>query len=1014
MSPTPTPRPARVRTRRGPARILAAILRAAAGVAGTAAILAGLPYLLVTRIGWPLPHQWMGAHALAQDLTTRSLSDTAVIDTLAVVVWICWTILLLGALTEIGALALRRPAPSIPGLRPGQVLAAALIALIGISIARTPTTQTQPPDQHRPLPQRTAPLSPTPATDTTTRTTHATLPATVSARPAADEQSTQTDTASTAEGASGEAQTVTVQAGQSLFSLAEQYTGSGQNWKNLYQLNTDRAEPGGAHLTNPDLIRPGWSIEVPLAQFTTQSPTTPPTPDTEPAPNPAQPTRPSAHTNTDTPTPEPSHTVIGSAAPTPGEPSQPPPAPSATAGSPAGSRGAATTAPHASPTTAPNQAPDDSRPTRSSDPESAPDETGHHARPALALARDAGLIAGSIAALVSSALLLARRRRERGTSPAAPALALPEPPAARAARRHDLTYPRPPEDGPLGALAAIPLAETETGEATLREFPGGLALTGTGALPVARALIASALAQGGTHRDQHRALVLAANTDLALLSEPPASGAQQLDHPDLERHQDLAAALTRAEQLALARARALADLDAEDFDQLEADHGDEPHTPACLVLVSSEPEHGGRIEALAASGARLRITPILLGRSSTLPTLALDTVGRPQPGTVLPPEAVCYHLSAAAFTDILTTLAAAHPDQTPTRPGAVEETEGTPADLFPEHDASTPPRAPAASDPDAVEGADPAGAHTPAQNESTPKANEAAPDAVDPPAPHRPVPGTESAARGLIDGAHAREVWSEGVVRVRATGPLEIHARQAGGAWVVLERGLRVGALPLVLALALNPTGVSPATVESFFPDSPPEEARRHREEAFKTLRRALQEATGLPHGRLLVRDGKTYRFNPDLVSVDLWCRDEAGRAAAAETETAASLALTDQALGYHHGPLAADRLLKVEFEWAEQARTEARTAAMSLATAAATRAKEAGELGKAIDYLERAIAIAPDIETNHRHVMILHHRAGHYAEAQAAYQRTREYFEREFDGLSEATRAMARKLFET
>lgn len=997
MTTTPAPQP--IRTRRGPLRILAGALRAAAGIAGTAAILAGLPYLLVTRIGWPLPHRWMGLRALGQDLTTRSLSDTVVINTLAVVVWICWAILLLGALTEIGALALRRPAPSIPGLRPGQVLAAALIALIGISIARTPTAHTPAPDSHRPLPQRTAPLNPRPAALSAAPATMPTTPATpapVTARPTSDEQHARIDTAGASDRAATETKTVTVQPGQSLFSLAEQYTGSGQNWKGLYQLNADRSEPGGQHLTDPDLIRPGWSIEIPVGAFTGTAPTVTTTHDTAGTPDPQQPTN--APSTTATPNPGPTRTAAPAPttfAPKPATTPSPSTTPSARGLEPAPATTAAMTPAH--------------QDTDHAVAASHHTEADAHARPALSLAEEAGLIAGGVAVLVSGALVLARRRRERATGPAAPLVALPDPPVARAARRHELAYRHSPnpEETPVG-LGAIPVAETEVGEITLQHFASGIALTGAGALPAARALIASALAQGGTHRDQHRALVLATDDDLALLTEAPADAALGLDHPDLERHRSLPELLERAEQLALARARALSDLDETDFDRLEAEHPDEPTTPPCLVIALAEPEHAGRLQQLAASGSRLRIAPIVLGRGGAIPTLALDTAGRPDPGGSLPREAVCYHLSAEAFTDIIATLAAAHSEPGSTAPARLGEFERTPDELFAEHDLpenTTPlPHA------DADAAADSASSQNPALLCVQNLAATGTSDAATPGGPahdDRPDPPRPGCA------AAARTVWNEGVVRVRATGPLEIHARQADGGWVMLERGLRIGALPLVLALALNPAGISPATVESFFPDSPPDQARRHREEGFKTLRRALQEITGLPHGRLLLREGRTYRFNPDLVSVDLWCRDEAGKAAAAETDLAASLALTDQALGFHHGPLAADRLLRVEFEWAEQARTQARTAAMSLATAAATRAKEAGEIDTAIAYLERAIAIAPDIETNHRHVMILHHRAGHYAEAQAAYQRTREYFEREFDGLSESTRAMARKLFE-
>lgn len=997
MSTTPTPRP--IRPRRTPLRVLAAMLRAAAGIAGTAAILAGLPYLLVTRIGWPLPHRWMGIHDLGQDLTTRSLNDTAVIDALAVVVWICWAILLLGAVTEIGSLALRRPAPSIPGLRPGQVLAAALIALIGISIARTPTAHTQAPESHRPLPQRTAPLTPKPTAESAAPAATPTTPSTtapVTARAAGDEQTARTDAASAPDGAGDGTQTVTVEAGQSLFSLAQQYTGSGQNWKSLYQLNADRPEPGGAHLDDPDLVRPGWSIEIPLDHFTgTLAPST--APDGSITPN----TQQSTNAPAPSATPTPDHTQT--ATPAPGTDTSAPTAAATATQSP--STGPSTRAAEPAPTTMAATTPAHQDADHEVSPAPNHDET--HASSALSLAEGAGLIAGGVAVLLSGAFVLARRRRERSAGPDTPPVALPEPPVARAARRHDLAYRHSPgsDETPAG-LGAIPVAETESSEITLKEFTGGLALTGAGALSAARALIASALAQGGTHRDQHRALVLATDDDLALLTEAPADSALSLDHPDLERHTSLPELLERAEQLALARARALSDLDATDFDRLEADHPDEPATPACLVIALAEPEHIGRLEELAASGARLRIVPLVLGRGGAIPTLALDTAGRPEPGGVVPQEAACYHLSAEAFTDILATLAAAHGDPGPTTGSHFEVLEHDPDELFAEHDRQEiTTSSPASGAEHAVGSQSPAVLGEP---------DLAAAETSDATAPDGPKQQDGPNPLPPVAAATARTVWTEGVVRVRATGPLEIHARQADGSWVMLERGLRVGALPLVLALALNPAGISPATVESFFPDSPPEEARRHREEAFKTLRRALQEITGLPHGRLLVREGKTYRFNPDLVSVDLWCRDEAGRAAAAETDLAASLALTDQALEHHHGPLAADRLLRVEFEWAEQARTQARTAAMSLATAAATRAKEAGELDTAIAYLERAIAIAPDIETNHRHVMILHHRAGHYAEAQAAYQRTREYFEREFDGLSESTRAMARKLFET
>ncbi len=60
-------------------------------------------------------------------------------------------------------------------------------------------------------------------------------------------------------------QVVRVQPGQSLWSIEEAVTGSGTNWTQGWQTNHDRAEPGGQHYDNPDLIRPGWVLEIPVA-----------------------------------------------------------------------------------------------------------------------------------------------------------------------------------------------------------------------------------------------------------------------------------------------------------------------------------------------------------------------------------------------------------------------------------------------------------------------------------------------------------------------------------------------------------------------------------------------------------------------------------------------------------------------------------------------------------------------------------------------------------------------------
>jgi LysM repeat protein len=65
----------------------------------------------------------------------------------------------------------------------------------------------------------------------------------------------------TTTGTSG--RTVTVHRGDTLSSIAEDELGSANDYPQLFAANQGRAEPGGARLTDPDLIRPGWELSVP-------------------------------------------------------------------------------------------------------------------------------------------------------------------------------------------------------------------------------------------------------------------------------------------------------------------------------------------------------------------------------------------------------------------------------------------------------------------------------------------------------------------------------------------------------------------------------------------------------------------------------------------------------------------------------------------------------------------------------------------------------------------------------
>ena len=57
----------------------------------------------------------------------------------------------------------------------------------------------------------------------------------------------------------------TVVAGDNLWDLARTYLGSGERWHEIYDLNRGRPQPGGATLTNPARIYPGWELLIPAA-----------------------------------------------------------------------------------------------------------------------------------------------------------------------------------------------------------------------------------------------------------------------------------------------------------------------------------------------------------------------------------------------------------------------------------------------------------------------------------------------------------------------------------------------------------------------------------------------------------------------------------------------------------------------------------------------------------------------------------------------------------------------------
>ena len=122
------------------------LLRAAAGLAVTAGLLAGLPWGLARLTGSPLPRTWPGWQQ-AEAFFARPLSDDVIVRLLADAAWLLWAVFALSLVTELIAVTRGRPAPRLPAIAPVQALAAALVGATMMAALHVPRagTRSAPP-----------------------------------------------------------------------------------------------------------------------------------------------------------------------------------------------------------------------------------------------------------------------------------------------------------------------------------------------------------------------------------------------------------------------------------------------------------------------------------------------------------------------------------------------------------------------------------------------------------------------------------------------------------------------------------------------------------------------------------------------------------------------------------------------------------------------------------------------------------------------------------------------------
>lgn len=337
-------------------------VRALAALAALGGILGGLPWALVRFGQWPITGVPTGEQL--SNLRDSVVSDTAVFGVLTLAAWLVWALFLLSFLVEARAALQGLQAPTLTFAGPVQRSARLLVAtvLVGLTIHHSsphaialPTTSarvvTTPLDVvgevSRPMPATAPPQE-------SSSRTPAALPVAITVGPGdsawslaeahlgdgmrwrelwhlnrnivqpdgrtwSDPQIVRTgwqlqvpgmpDREQSAAPTTGEVHVV--QRGDTLWDIAEDGLGDPHRYPEIFDLNVDDVQPDGHRLEDPDLILPGWELDLPTdppaeTSLSTPSETIGAEPDrpafpTEPTPEPtpAPQTQPSASAPTD-------------------------------------------------------------------------------------------------------------------------------------------------------------------------------------------------------------------------------------------------------------------------------------------------------------------------------------------------------------------------------------------------------------------------------------------------------------------------------------------------------------------------------------------------------------------------------------------------------------------------------------------------------------------------------------------------------------------------------------------
>ena len=231
----------------------AELVRGLASAGVLACLLIGLPILLATGVGWPLPREVPSSAEALAAIKAGAVSSSFVLKMLSLILWVLWFQMMASMGVELWAHSHGRVVPRVVFIPrfmqrlSARIMGTALVITFSLQHPGMAVTENQEL------------LAPT----TIEMEIDAVWDAAVDSPESSASATGPSATASIGEAIAPEPLVHTVERRDSLRMLAERYLGDANRWTEVFVLNQGQAQAVGGVLSNPARLQPGWELVLP-------------------------------------------------------------------------------------------------------------------------------------------------------------------------------------------------------------------------------------------------------------------------------------------------------------------------------------------------------------------------------------------------------------------------------------------------------------------------------------------------------------------------------------------------------------------------------------------------------------------------------------------------------------------------------------------------------------------------------------------------------------------------------